>query len=255
MELNGMDQLRKHVPELRTPGGIALIALAFAGVITLVTLFFVWVDRVFIEWMPDGEIVIMAIGFLLLSLFFSRRTIYQQKYGELAYRNAFAHFCLPGLGIIFASVAHMGYMPGPEIPALWWKTVLIALGWVAVLIGAVLWIRSVATFGVDYLAMLYVYHPEESRMVDSSIYGVIRHPIYAAALRIGVGLALLNGNWYALVVALIWPIFLTGWIRLVEEKELLERFPDYAEYRKRVPAFWPRPRNLFRFFQFLFTGG
>jgi protein-S-isoprenylcysteine O-methyltransferase Ste14 len=255
MELNGMDQLRKHVPELRTPGGIALIALAFAGAITLVTLFFVWVDRVFIEWMPDGEIVIMTIGFLLLSLFFSRRKIYRQKYGELAYRNAFAHFCLPGLGIIFASVAHMGYMPGPEIPALWWETVLIALGWVAVLIGAVLWIRSVATFGVDYLAMLYVYHPEESRMVDSSIYGVIRHPIYAAALRIGVGLALLNGNWYALVVALIWPIFLTGWIRLVEEKELLERFPDYAEYRKRVPAFWPGPRKLFRFFQFLFTGG
>jgi protein-S-isoprenylcysteine O-methyltransferase Ste14 len=254
VEIKGLDELRKHVPALRTPGGMALIALAFAAVITLVTLFFGWVDRGFIEWMPDGEIVVLTIGFLLHSLFFSRRRLFQQRYGESAYRNAIARFSLPGLGIIIASVAHMGYMPGPEIPALWWKTVLIALGWASFAVGAVLFLRTVNTFGVDNLSMLYVYFPEESRMVDSSIYGILRHPMYAAALRVGVGLALLNGNWYALVVALVWPIFLTGWVRLVEEKELLERFPGYAEYRQRVPAFLPRLRDLGRFLHFLLTG-
>jgi protein-S-isoprenylcysteine O-methyltransferase Ste14 len=68
-------------------------------------------------------------------------------------------------------------------------------------------------------------------------------------------LALLNGTWFALTCVLIFMLGLWGWVRLVEEKELLERFgPSYAEYRRRVPAFWPRPRDLGRFFKFLITG-
>jgi protein-S-isoprenylcysteine O-methyltransferase Ste14 len=74
-------------------------------------------------------------------------------------------------------------------------------------------------------------------------------------LRLAIGLALLSANWYSLLVAALMPLGLTGWIRLVEEKELLERFPDYAEYRKRVPAFWPRPSGLVKFFRFLIAGG
>jgi protein-S-isoprenylcysteine O-methyltransferase Ste14 len=201
--------------------------------------------------MPDGEIVIMALGFLLMSRFFSQKKRYQQKYGEFAFRQAFVRFIIPGLAIVFASIAHLGYISGPQIPPLWWTKVMIALGWVLIVIGVILWIRSVAAFGIDYLTMLYVYYPEESRIVKSSIYSILRHPIYAAALYIGIGLAFIHTNWYALLVAIILPIFLTGWVRLVEEKELLERFPNYAEYRKSVPAFWARPRDLLKFFRFL----
>jgi protein-S-isoprenylcysteine O-methyltransferase Ste14 len=91
--------------------------------------------------------------------------------------------------------------------------------------------------------------------VDSAIYGVIRHPIYAGALRVIIGLALLNGNANALAFI---PFILLGmfaWLRLVEEKELIERFGvSYADHRKRVPAFWPRPRDLGKFFRFIATG-
>lgn len=255
MDFKGMDQLRRHVPGLQTRGGEARLGLTFAAMFTLVTLFFAWVDRLFPEWMPDGEIVFLALGFLVMSLFFSRKKIYQQKYGELAYRNAFAHYALPGLAIIMASVAHVGYIPGPEIPDLWWKTVLLWAGWLFIIVGAAVWFRAVLTFGADNLALLYVYFPKEGRLVDSNIYGVLRHPTYAGVLRVGIGLGLLNGNWYALLIAVLMPLGLTGWIRLVEEKELLERFPDYAEYRKRVPAFWPKPRDLIKFFRFLIAGG
>ena len=89
------------------------------------------------------------------------------------------------------------------------------------------------------------------RLVRRGVYAVLRHPIYAAALYVGIGLAFIHANWYALLVALILPLFLTGWVRLVEEKELLERFPDYSDYRKHVPAFWARPRDLVKFFRFL----
>jgi protein-S-isoprenylcysteine O-methyltransferase Ste14 len=123
-----------------------------------------------------------------------------------------------------------------------------------VVVGGCLWLRAVLLFGVDNLTMLYVYFPEEGRMVDSSIYGVIRHPIYAAVLYIVIGLALLSGNWTALVFAALMPLGLIGWVRLVEERDLIERFPDYSNYRLRVPAFWPRPRDLGKFFGFLLRG-
>ena len=254
MSLKGLEALRKHVPELHSTGGLALAISSFAAVFIVTSSFFILVDARFPEWLPDGEIVIMALGFLIMSRFFSQKRSYQQKYGELAYRTAFARFNIPGLGIVFASIAHMGYMVGPGIPGVWWKPIIIAAGWVWVVIGAVLWARSVAAFGVDNLAMLYVYFPSESRITDSGIYRILRHPVYGAALYFGMGLSLVHANWYALLVALILPIFLTGWVRLVEEKELLERFPGYADYRKRLPAFWPRPRDYVGFIRFLILG-
>lgn len=254
MKMKGFDNLRRHVSEFETPKGVAAAILALAAVIAFTSLFFAMVDRGFSEWMPDGEIVVMALGFLILSRFFSQKDRYREKYGERAYRNAFVNFCIPGLGIVFASIAHMGYMAGPGIPDLWWRSVLVDLGLFLIVLGAALWLRSAASFGADNLAMLYVYFPDEGHIVDSSIHSVLRHPIYAAALYIGIGLALAHANWYALLVALILPIFLTGWIRLVEEKELIERFPDYVQYRKRVPAFWAKPRQLAVFYRFIFLG-
>jgi protein-S-isoprenylcysteine O-methyltransferase Ste14 len=228
--------------------------MSFVVVFIATSFFFILVNLRFIEWLPDGEIVIMAIGFLIMSRFFSQKKAYQQKYGDLAYRNAIVNFIIPGLGIVIASIIHLGYIAGPGIPAIWWRAILIDLGWVFAVIGVVLWARAVTSIGADNLAMLYVYFPSEGRMNDSNIYRILRHPIYAAALDIGIGLAMIHANWYALLVALILPIFLTGWVRLVEEKELIERLPDYLTYRKRVPAFWPRPRDLFGFFRFLIFG-
>jgi len=48
--------------------------------------------------------------------------------------------------------------------------------------------------------------------------------------------------------------FLTGWIRLVEEKELIERFPDYVQNRKQVPTFWVTLRDIPKFYRFLIAG-
>jgi protein-S-isoprenylcysteine O-methyltransferase Ste14 len=190
-----------------------------------------------------------------MSLFFSRKQAYKEKYVELAYRNAFAHYAMPGLALIVAAVAHAGYMNGPFVPQGWWTIAFFVLGWYIFCIGALLWIRSVFAFGADNLALLYVYHPEEGHIVDSSIYGILRHPIYAGVLRAGVGLALLNGNANAIAFAILLPLGFAGWVRLVEEKELIERFgQSYLDYRKRTPAFWPRLHNMGKLFMFLFTG-
>ena len=253
MEIKGFSKLAKHVPELLSTSGKTKLALRFAGFFFLTTAYFIVSDQI-PTWTIDSQIVIMALGYLILSRFFTRKNIFIEKYKEMAYQQTLVRFVVPGLAVIFAALAHTAYMNGPKFTQPSITITLSALGWLLVIVGATLWIRAVFAFGLDYLTMLYVYFPAESRIVNTSIYSVLRHPVYAGALRIGIGLACLNMGIYALSFAVLLPLGLTGWIRLVEEKELLERFPDYAEYRRNTPAFWPRINKLPTFFKFLFTG-
>ena len=255
MEIKGLEQLSTHVPELRTTGGVLRIAGIVAAVITLETLFFISADRSIPDWTPDGQVIFITLGFLLMRQFFTQKKKLQERFGDEAYRHAFGRYVLTGLPLIFGAVAHLGYLPGLEIPRLWWYPILPGLGWLMLIVGAVLWVRAFVTFGIDNITMLYVYFPQEGRLVNSEIYNVIRHPVYAGALRISLGLALLNGNWNALFLVLFLLGGLTVWLAFVEERELIERFgAPYADHRKRVPAFWPRPRDLGKFFRFLLTG-
>ncbi|MBK8784221.1 MAG: hypothetical protein IPO22_21055 [Anaerolineales bacterium] len=253
MELKGFDELAKHLPELYSTSGKTRLALRFVGFFILTTAYFIVSDQI-PTWTIDSQIVVMALGYLILSRFFTRRKIFIEKYKEMAYQQAFVRFVIPGLAVIFAAMAHIAYMNGPKFTQPVITTVLSVLGWLFVAVGAVLFVRSVFTFGIDYITMVYTYFPEEGRIVNTSIYNVLRHPVYAGALRFGIGLACLNMGIYALSFAVLLPLGLTGWILLVEEKELLERFPGYAEYRKNTPAFWPRITKLPAFFKFLFTG-
>ncbi len=255
MHLKGFDKLRTHVPELRTAFGVVRLFFVPALLFIIVTLFFVTEDVTWPFWLLDGEVVIGTLGFLVLSLALRLKKDLIVRYNAQAYPLALKRFILPGLAIISAVVTRMGYIPGPLIPRFWWYPILPALGWVSLIVGALLWVRTVLAFGVDYLIMLYVYFPKESQIADHAIYGIIRHPVYGAAQRIAFGLALLNGNWFGLTLALIFSLGIWGWAYLVEEKELIERFgPSYLEYRQRVPAFWPRLKSIPGFFNFLIAG-
>ena len=91
--------------------------------------------------------------------------------------------------------------------------------------------------------------------MNHKIYSILRHPAYAAVQCIAFGLALLNGSWLALACAFFFSMGLWGWLRLVEEKELIQRFgPSYAEYRRQVPAFLPHLRDLAGLFEFMIFG-
>jgi protein-S-isoprenylcysteine O-methyltransferase Ste14 len=253
MNIKGFDELRRHFPDLDTVTGRVRIALTAIGVFTLTTIYFIISDRI-PTWTLDSEIVVLTIGLLVFSLFFSKRREFTEKYQDQSFRNAFLRFAMPGLAILFAAIAHISYMNGPKLPSGTLTLFMRLLGTYWVIVGVVLWARSVLTFGVDYLTMMYVYFPENSRIIDTKIYNILRHPIYAAALRIGWGLALLNTGIYALAFMPFLPLGLYGFVRLVEEKELLGRFPDYEAYRKRVPAFWTKPTDIGKFWKFLVAG-
>jgi protein-S-isoprenylcysteine O-methyltransferase Ste14 len=74
-------------------------------------------------------------------------------------------------------------------------------------------------------------------------------------IRVGLAFGLWRGTWFSILFGLFMPIGLTLWLRLVEEPELIERFGEgYADYRRKVPAFWPRVQDAGKFMKFLVTG-
>jgi len=76
-------------------------------------------------------------------------------------------------------------------------------------------------------------------LVTTGLYAHVRHPIYAGALPLFIGLALLRPSaTFALACALSCAFFVIQ--ARLEEIDLIERLPEYREYMRRVPALLPR---------------
>lgn len=254
VDFPGLEQLTARVPDLRE-GRAPLIALLALASFVLVTALMVAADRLWPAATAVGQVAAILVGFAWTGQFFWRRDEYRARWGELAYRNAFGRHVLVGLPVIFAAIAHTAYLPGERVVTGWATPAVSMIGLYFMLTGLALWARAALAFGLDNLGMLYVYFPEQSRMVEASIYSVVRHPVYAGVVRVGLALGLWRGTWFSVVFGLFMPLGLSLWLWLVEEPELIERFGDgYREYRRRVPAFWPRLRDVGRFLRFLVKG-
>lgn len=74
---------------------------------------------------------------------------------------------------------------------------------------------------------------EGQSVVSTGLYGVVRHPMYAATILLFLMMPLVLGSWYAAIIFLIYPVLIV--IRLKGEEELLiKELPGYAEYREKV---------------------
>jgi protein-S-isoprenylcysteine O-methyltransferase Ste14 len=77
-------------------------------------------------------------------------------------------------------------------------------------------------------------HPkDDSTLVDSGLYGLVRHPIYCGLILAAFGWALYVQGWLTLAWAVVLLVFFDIKSRR-EEAWLLARFPAYADYRRRV---------------------
>ncbi len=77
-----------------------------------------------------------------------------------------------------------------------------------------------------------------ARLVQTGIYGLMRHPLYTAVFCGSVGWSLVWRSWPALLAALALAPFLDAKARR-EERWLRQRFPEYAGYEQRVRRFIP----------------
>ncbi len=71
------------------------------------------------------------------------------------------------------------------------------------------------------------------KVVDTGLYGIVRHPMYMATILLFLMIPIVLGSWYALIVFAFYPAIII--VRLRDEEDLLTReLADYAEYKKKV---------------------
>lgn len=74
---------------------------------------------------------------------------------------------------------------------------------------------------------------EGQRVVDTGLYGIVRHPMYMATVLLFTMIPLVLGSWYSLIVFAFYPGIII--IRLKNEEDLLTReLSGYPEYKQKV---------------------
>ena len=74
---------------------------------------------------------------------------------------------------------------------------------------------------------------EGQQVVDTGLYGIVRHPMYFATVLLFLSMPLVLGSIHAFLLFLIYPLLLVK--RICNEEELLEReLAGYKEYKQKV---------------------
>ena len=74
---------------------------------------------------------------------------------------------------------------------------------------------------------------EGQKVVDTGLYGVVRHPMYSATLILFLSMPLVLGSVFAFLIFLLYPLIIAKRIR--DEEEFLEKALDgYIEYKQKV---------------------
>ena len=74
---------------------------------------------------------------------------------------------------------------------------------------------------------------ENQKVIDTGLYGIVRHPLYSVTLLLFLSIPLVLGSLISLVVFLFYPFLIAKRIRN-EEQVLEARLEGYTEYKTRV---------------------
>ena len=74
---------------------------------------------------------------------------------------------------------------------------------------------------------------KDQKVVDSGLYGIVRHPMYAITILLFLSMPLILGSIYSFIIFLIYPILIA--LRIKNEEKVLEKeLNGYKEYKKKV---------------------
>jgi len=102
--------------------------------------------------------------------------------------------------------------------------VLLLAGWLGILI----------VFRANSYAAATIQVASGQIVISTGPYAIVRHPMYAAALLMFLGIPVALGSWWGIVVFIaLLPAL--AWRLIDEERVLLRDLGGYADYRRRVP--------------------
>jgi len=108
---------------------------------------------------------------------------------------------------------------------------------VIVIIGAVVLVVSYGLYAEVMRENAYLSRTievqEDQKVVDTGLYGIVRHPMYAVTILLFLSIPVLLGSGAGLIIFLAYPLILVKRIRN-EEEVLAEGLAGYKEYMKKV---------------------
>ena len=74
---------------------------------------------------------------------------------------------------------------------------------------------------------------ENQKVIDTGLYGIVRHPMYAVTILLFLAIPLILGSIISFVIFLIYPLIIAK--RIKNEEQVLEKdLLGYSEYKKKV---------------------
>ncbi len=220
-----------------------------------------------------GSLIISVTSSMLLSSVWKNRDDLRERFGALAYQRIIPRG-LSGIALIATLFLHTAtdistlppVRPLNSLTTDWSRSLLLFIGvttemndiWVRIVLsvsiltlGTLTMYSALMTFGIDYMAIVYLYFPEESDIQDNEIYSVMRHPTYFGILLLGLAAFMFQFSVYsAIMFTLLFAIIRLQIVR--EERELIERFgQSYLDYRSVTPALHVPLRKMGAFFRFI----
>jgi protein-S-isoprenylcysteine O-methyltransferase Ste14 len=139
---------------------------------------------------------------------------------------------------IIMSVTSIGFIALLVLPAIdhrlhWSELSLYAVltGDALVLIG---WLGIFLVFRENSFSSATIELAADQRVISTGPYAWVRHPMYATALFMLVGIPIALGSWWGvLVIVAMLPVLI--WRLTDEERFLVRNLPGYADYQNKVP--------------------
>lgn len=118
------------------------------------------------------------------------------------------------------------------------KTFLILLGTAMIVAGCIANIFGRFDLGRNWANQIKIY--DEHTLVETGLYGIVRHPLYASIILMFYGAGLVYRNiWSLLAVSAVFVPFMV--YRASQEEQLLaQKFPQYEQYKQRVGMLFPK---------------
>jgi len=239
-------------------------------IFVLAMVFFWWVSSLFLLGALLGEFIVIFCGILpyycIVKNIEKIRIKYIEKYEKLAAQQLwyrYESYTIPLLSSsLYFPLLLINYDFIPKIITLpssiitiellpWFMA--IPLGIFIVVIGILIGKPS-GGFGPDVESYFYLLYPEKGKLITAGAYKYVRNPKYLGRFFFAIGLGIIANNILAIGVALMHSL---GFISLImpEDKELLQRFgKEFQEYKKNVPALFPRFVSLKNFVKYIFIG-
>ncbi|HEY5586254.1 MAG TPA: isoprenylcysteine carboxylmethyltransferase family protein [Ruminiclostridium sp.] len=182
-------------------------------------------------------IICLCVFFLFLAIFidfvlYSRKEQVQTEKKSFVETGTMTLFFIifylilqSGLGGVFITFGFLGKL-------------LKVLGTLMIIIGCIANIYGRLNLGRNWANQVKIY--QEQALVQTGMYKIVRHPLYASIILMFYGASLVYQNTVALVVVSVVFVPMMYYRAIQEENLLTQRFPMYNKYKQSTGMLFPK---------------